>query len=132
MFVSYIPRIITVFSAVMMVAGCAVGPDFVQPAAPDVTRYTREPLASRTSSTDVKFGQSQHFVNGRDIPADWWRVFHSRALNTLVEKSLVANANLQSAFGGAASRQAKCLCPAVHRHYGLSGRPVGQGDRDRA
>jgi NodT family efflux transporter outer membrane factor (OMF) lipoprotein len=105
MFVAYIPSVITMLMTVVLLAGCAVGPDFVQPAAPDVTRYTREPLASRTSSTDIKFGQSQHFVNGRDIPADWWRVFHSRALNTLVEKSLVANPNLQSTL--AALRAAK-------------------------
>ena len=105
MFFAYIPGVITVFFAVMMLGGCAVGPDFVQPAAPDVSGYTREPLASRTSSTDVNFGQSQRFVNGRDIPADWWRVFHSRALDALVEKSLVANPNLQSAM--AALRAAK-------------------------
>ena len=105
MFIAYIPWLITVLMTVGLLAGCAVGPDFVQPAAPDVTRYTREPLASRTSSTDVKFGQAQHFVAGRDIPADWWRVFHSRALNSLVEKSLAANPTLQSAM--AALRAAK-------------------------
>jgi outer membrane protein TolC len=32
------------------------------------------------------------------FPADWWRVFHSRSLNTLVDKSLVANPTLQSAI----------------------------------
>ena len=58
--------------AAMLLSSCAVGPDFVQPSAPDLDRYTREPLASRTSATDVKFGQSQHFANGRDIPAKWW------------------------------------------------------------
>jgi outer membrane protein TolC len=105
MFGAYIPCVITMLMTVVLLAGCAVGPDFVQPAAPDVSRYTKEPLASRTSSTDVKFGQSQHFVNGRDIPADWWRVFHARALNTLVDKSLVANPTLQSAI--AALRAAK-------------------------
>jgi NodT family efflux transporter outer membrane factor (OMF) lipoprotein len=98
MFVAYIPSAIAVLVAVTMLSGCAVGPDFKQPTAPEVGRYTREPLASRTSSTDIKFGQSQHFVDGRDIPADWWRVFHSRALNALVGKSLVANPNLQSAM----------------------------------
>jgi NodT family efflux transporter outer membrane factor (OMF) lipoprotein len=98
MFGVYIPWVITMLMTVVLLAGCAVGPDFVQPAAPDVSRYTREPLASRTSSTDVKFGQSQHFVAGRNIPADWWRVFHSRALDALVEKSLVANPTLQSAM----------------------------------
>jgi NodT family efflux transporter outer membrane factor (OMF) lipoprotein len=91
--------------AAMLLSSCAVGPDFVQPSAPDVDRYTREPLASRTSSTDAKFGQSQHFVNGRDIPAEWWQVFHSPRLNALIQQSLVANPNLQSTL--AALRVAK-------------------------
>jgi NodT family efflux transporter outer membrane factor (OMF) lipoprotein len=104
MCVAYIPRVIPIMTMALL-AGCAVGPDFVQPAAPDVTRYTHESPATRTSSTDIKFGQSQRFVNGRDIPADWWRVFRSRALNTLVEKSLAANPNLQSTI--AALRAAK-------------------------
>jgi NodT family efflux transporter outer membrane factor (OMF) lipoprotein len=98
MFVAYIRWTITAVVAVVPLAGCAVGPDFERPSVPEVSRYTREPLASRTSSTDIKFGQSQHFVNGRDIPADWWRVFHSRALDALVAKSLAANPNLQSAI----------------------------------
>jgi len=105
MFVASVPSAIAALVTVVVLAGCAVGPDFEHPAGPDVSRYTREPLASRTSSTDVKFGQSQHFVNGHDIPADWWRVFHSRPLNALVEKSLVANPNLQSTL--AALRAAK-------------------------
>src|SRR5260370_34184453 len=95
----------SLLSPVMLLSGGAVPPDSAPPAAPDVGRYTREPLASRTSSTDVKFGQSQHFVNGRDIPADWWRVFHSRALNALVEKSLAANPTFQTTM--AALRAAK-------------------------
>jgi NodT family efflux transporter outer membrane factor (OMF) lipoprotein len=96
---------VAAFLAAMLLSGCAVGPDFVQPSAPDVDRYTREPLASRTSATDSKFGQSQHFVNGRDIPAEWWQVFHSPQLNALVQKALVANPNLQSTL--AALRAAK-------------------------
>jgi NodT family efflux transporter outer membrane factor (OMF) lipoprotein len=109
---AYVRSAIAVPVAAMVVSGCAVGPNFITPAAPEVTRYTKEPMETRTSSTDIspavsngRFGQSQHFVAGRDIPADWWRVFHSRALNALVEKSLVANPNLQSAI--AALRAAK-------------------------
>jgi len=97
----------------MLLSSCAVGPDFVQPSAPDVDRYTREPLASRTSSTDAKFGQSQHFVNGRDIPAEWWQLFHSPQLNALIQKALVANPNLQSTL--AALRAAK---ESVYAQYG--------------
>jgi NodT family efflux transporter outer membrane factor (OMF) lipoprotein len=99
--------------AAMLLSSCAVGPDFVQPSAPDVDRYTREPLASRTSSTDAKFGQSQHFVNGRDIPAEWWQLFHSPQLNALIQKALVANPNLQSTL--AALRAAK---ESVYAQYG--------------
>src|SRR5258707_702159 len=31
-------------------AGCAVGPDFERPAAPDVEGYTKDPLAAKTAS----------------------------------------------------------------------------------
>jgi hypothetical protein len=57
-------------AAAMLLTSCAVGPDFVHPAAPEVTRYTREPLAAQTSSTDVADGQRQRFVESRDIPKD--------------------------------------------------------------
>jgi len=105
MFVAYFRSAIAVLMAATVVSGCAVGPDFEHPSAPEVGRYTREPLAPRTSSTDIKFGQSQQFVNGRDIPAEWWRLFHSPGLNALVKKALDANPNLQATM--AALRAAK-------------------------
>jgi outer membrane protein TolC len=95
--------------------GCAVGPDFLHPAAPEVGRYTREPTVLRTVSADTKFGRSQRLVNGRDIPADWWRLFHSPALNSLVEKSVVANPNLQATI--AALRAAKETVAAQQGKY---------------
>src|ERR1700732_2822394 len=86
----------TALAAVMLLASCAVGPDFVHPAAPEITRYTREPLAPHTSSTDVAAGQSQRFIAGRDIPKEWWAMFKSPALDALIERSLANNPNLQS------------------------------------
>src|SRR5580700_284977 len=85
-------------AAVTLLTGCAVGPDFLHPAAPEITRYSREPLASQTSGTDVADGQRQHFIDGRDIPQEWWSVFKSPALNALIERSLANNPNLQSAI----------------------------------
>jgi len=91
----------------MLLAGCAVGPDFVHPAAPEINRYTREPLAPRTSSADVAAGQSQRFIADRDIPKEWWAVFKSPALNALIERSLANNPNLQSTLATLrAARQA--------------------------
>ena len=81
-----------------LLASCAVGPDFVHPAAPEITRYTIEPLAPRTSSTDTPKGQTQRFETGRDIPQEWWVLFKSPALNALIERSLKNNPTLQSAI----------------------------------
>src|SRR5580698_1976524 len=88
----------TALAAVMLLASCAVGPDFVHPAAPEITRYTREPLVPQTSGADVAAGQRQRFIEGRDIPKEWWAVFKSPALNALIERSLANNPNLQSAM----------------------------------
>ena len=71
----------TALAAAVLLASCAVGPDFLHPAAPDVSGYTKEPLAPRTSSTDAPTGRSQRFVQGRDIAQEWWRMFKSPALN---------------------------------------------------
>jgi NodT family efflux transporter outer membrane factor (OMF) lipoprotein len=81
-----------------LLPGCAVGPDFQPPLPPDSDRYTREPLPARTASTDAALGAAQHFDTRRDIPGDWWMLFRSRGLNALVEESLGANPNLQSAL----------------------------------
>jgi NodT family efflux transporter outer membrane factor (OMF) lipoprotein len=88
--------IVALFGAATLVSSCAVGPDFAHPAPPEDSRYTKEPLAPTTSSTDVRHGQTQHFINGRDIPGDWWALFRSPALNALVRQSLDGNPNLQA------------------------------------
>jgi NodT family efflux transporter outer membrane factor (OMF) lipoprotein len=102
--VKYRSAVAASFAAVLL-SSCAVGPDFVQASAPDVDRYTKEPLAPHTSSADVRLGQSQHFVSGQNIPAEWWLIFRSPQLNSLVRKALDANPNLQSTL--AALRLAK-------------------------
>ena len=88
----------TALAAALGLASCAVGPDFLHPAAPEITRYTKEPLAPRTSSTDTQTGQPQHFLQGRDIPQEWWRLFRSPALTALVQRALSNNPTLQSAI----------------------------------
>jgi NodT family efflux transporter outer membrane factor (OMF) lipoprotein len=87
----------TALAALVLLASCAVGPDFVHPAAPEITRYTREPIAA-TSAADVADGARQRFVLDRDIPQQWWALYRSPALNALIERSLANNPNLQSAL----------------------------------
>jgi NodT family efflux transporter outer membrane factor (OMF) lipoprotein len=88
----------TAVAAAMLLAGCAVGPDFLHPAAPDIARYTREPLPATTASTDAETGRAQRFVRDREIPQQWWRLFKSPALNALIERALNNNPTLQSAM----------------------------------
>src|SRR5689334_8414410 len=57
--------------------GCAVGPDFERPAAPDVEGYTPEPMLQQTTSAGVTGGEAQRLVQELDIPGQWWTLFHS-------------------------------------------------------
>jgi NodT family efflux transporter outer membrane factor (OMF) lipoprotein len=77
--------------------GCAVGPDFERPAAPDVEGYSREPLAAKTSSAEITGGEEQRSVKDMDIPGQWWTLFHSKALNALIEQALKNNPTLPAA-----------------------------------
>ncbi len=83
--------------ASLLIAGCAVGPDFKKPAAPGVSDYAAHPPATTTSTANVAGGEAQRFARGADIPADWWTLFHSSALNALIEQSLSSNPDLEAA-----------------------------------
>jgi NodT family efflux transporter outer membrane factor (OMF) lipoprotein len=84
-------------AAVALVSGCAVGPNFLRPAAPAVDRYGRPSLTAKTASADVAGGEAQRFVTGQDLPHDWWTLFQSPPLNALVERALRANPTLVAA-----------------------------------
>ncbi|MBS0297087.1 MAG: efflux transporter outer membrane subunit [Proteobacteria bacterium] len=81
----------------LMAAGCAVGPDFKRPAAPDVAGYVPAPVTATVATPGVVGGQAQRFVEGAEIPADWWTLFHSRQLNDLIEQALANNHDLKAA-----------------------------------
>ena len=83
--------------ASLLLTGCAVGPNFKQPAAPTVAGYTAHPLTTTASTPGVIAGDAQHFSSDTDIPGDWWTLFHSRPLNALIEQSLSHNEDLKVA-----------------------------------
>ena len=81
----------------LAIAGCAVGPDFNRPAAPDGADYTVQPLSTTVATDSVAAGEAQRFAKGSDISADWWTLFHSTPLNELIELSLTNNHDLKAA-----------------------------------
>ena len=65
-------------------AGCAVGPDFKQPAAPTTSRITNQPLPAETVSAGTNGGGQRAFApQGATVPADWWTLFSSPVLGGL-------------------------------------------------
>jgi NodT family efflux transporter outer membrane factor (OMF) lipoprotein len=74
-------------------AGCAVGPDFEIPNAPNVGGLRPQRLRMPGAAA----GETQRYVGDLDIPGDWWALFHSRPLNDLIERALRDNNDLQAA-----------------------------------
>jgi NodT family efflux transporter outer membrane factor (OMF) lipoprotein len=72
--------------------GCAVGPDFISPPAPDVDRYTPEKI-ERAGGKDPAVA----FSAGSEVPQRWWETFKSRKLNRLVEAAVDQNPSIQAA-----------------------------------
>ena len=86
---------VAILSAVL--AGCTVGPDYRAPPAPEATRFTEKPMPGRTASAATAGGGAQNLGTGRDIPGDWWQVFHSPQITALVTQALKANPDIAAA-----------------------------------
>jgi NodT family efflux transporter outer membrane factor (OMF) lipoprotein len=81
----------------LLAAGCAVGPNFKPPRPPQVSRYTRKAPTSTVGTPGNEAGGAQRFEMGANIPADWWRLFHSPALDALIAAALKNNPDLAAA-----------------------------------
>ena len=98
-----------------ILAGCAVGPDFHRPPLPAVGSYTSEHLTATVSAAHVHGGEEQKFVTGRDLPHEWWKLFKSPHLNSLIEQSIKQNPSIDAAK--AALRQARENVAAQKGYY---------------
>jgi NodT family efflux transporter outer membrane factor (OMF) lipoprotein len=74
--------------------GCAAGPDFQRPAAPDATRYTSTSMADRTASASTRFGEAQRLVEGLPIETQWWRGLGSSELDGLINEAFQVSPTL--------------------------------------
>ena len=79
------------------IAGCAVGPDYRRPAPPAVASYTAEALPVGTATAPGVGGAEQRFVSGGEIPARWWELFQSQALDRWIGEGLANSPTLVAA-----------------------------------
>jgi NodT family efflux transporter outer membrane factor (OMF) lipoprotein len=113
-----------------LLAGCAVGPDFRTPDAPQVGTF----LSDR--ATDLPRGdtvQGRTILRGAEVPATWWELFKSPELNQLVRDSIAHNPDLEAAEAAVrvayanAMAQRGALFPSVDANLdGNRQRPAGQ------
>jgi NodT family efflux transporter outer membrane factor (OMF) lipoprotein len=106
-----------------------VGPDFQLPAPPVIAAFTAERLPSAGSAG----GKSYRIEITNSLPADWWALFHSPALNTLISRGLRDNPNVEAAQAALRVAQANVyaevgqLFPLATGNYTVTGGKVATG-----
>lgn len=83
-------RIPSMFSLSVLLAACAVGPVFNIPDSSQTPSYSSE------LSTQQPLEQL-NLVPNKDIPAQWWKLFESEALNALIQQALDNNPGFEAA-----------------------------------
>jgi NodT family efflux transporter outer membrane factor (OMF) lipoprotein len=112
-----------------MTFGCAVGPRWHSAQAPAGAGYSPAALPEVSGSAQIHGGEVQHLVAGRDIPFEWWELFQSAALNSLIEKAFKANPTITAAQ--AALAQAQELVRAQRGFYFPTVAAVQQAERHK-
>jgi len=79
-------------SALLMLAGCAVGPDYQAPADPAQKGYDLAELPAQE-----KAGIAGPTLISGPVPADWWKLLGNPALDRTEEQALADNATLSAA-----------------------------------
>ena len=86
--------VVLAFGSAAVLAGCKVGPDFERPAAPPVERFTADRLQIESGATPIV---DQQIALGAQLSQDWWKLFQSEALDTVVKRALEGNRTLVAA-----------------------------------
>lgn len=78
--------------------GCALGPHYEPPTAPEVARYTSAPLPQQLDAGGAgPAGGVQRFDSGAVVDARWWRQFGSTELDGLVDTALAHDNDIAAA-----------------------------------
>ncbi len=107
----------------VLLGSCEAGPDFKIPVPPEIGNFTADRLPASNSAG----GKTQRFAVGRDLPADYWTLFHSGALNNLVSRALRDNPNIDAARAAIRVAQANVYAEVGQMFPLASGNYSGTG-----
>jgi NodT family efflux transporter outer membrane factor (OMF) lipoprotein len=79
----------------LLVAGCTVGPTYMEPPDPQQTRYVGPSSGSPDRAATPKYASA--VALGKTPPDDWWTLLGSEQLDRLVKLALMNNQSLASA-----------------------------------
>ena len=79
-------------ATLLVLAGCAVGPDYQRPAAATPAAYKEAALPASEAGSWKTAEPAEQALRG-----EWWKLFGDEGLNQLQEEALRANQNLQAA-----------------------------------
>src|SRR5262249_14211635 len=105
------------------------------PPGPDVSGYTPRPLPHQTAAAKDPLGAPQRFAIGRDLPGEWWRLFGSPRLTSLVERALDNNPDLAAAQSALRVAQANVAAaqgafrPSVDASFSASRQETGAASK---
>jgi NodT family efflux transporter outer membrane factor (OMF) lipoprotein len=122
-------------AAASLLAGCATGPRYSPPAAPDVTSYTGPATTGPATVSDdgsrtVSDGK-QSVVMGSAPREDWWRELNSPQLDEVVTLALRNNLSLESARATLAAAQERAKASRGARNIQVDvGADVGRKKYD--
>ncbi len=123
----YTRQIYIAFFVALMLSACAVGPNYKAPAAPQTAGFVPPgSLPAATAAAPLPGGEAQRFIDGLDIPGQWWTLFKSPELNALIERGIANSPTLEAAQ--AALRQANESTAAQRGSFfpSVSGQYQGQ------
>jgi len=108
-----------------VIAGCKVGPNFKRPDPPAAERYTQQKLQVESSNLD------QQIALGGILDREWWHLFQSEAIDTVVQRALEGNRTLVAAnatlaqANEMAQAQAGSLYPQLNMTAGVGRQKYG-------
>jgi hypothetical protein len=113
-----------------LLGGCAVGPDFRAPVLPQEAGYRADAVPTASASADTPTGDAQRFLQGEDVPAQWWTSFANDEINRRVEQALANSPTVASAQAALRQRRkrrcraAACFLRSTH-HSEPTGKESG-------
>ncbi|WP_454782993.1 efflux transporter outer membrane subunit [Legionella sp. WA2022007384] len=103
---------IYLFLCTIILTSCKVGPNFHAPDAPKTTQYNNGPANTKTVGAHSRAGQPQQFNFKKNISRSWWELFHSKELNSFIEKGLQNNPSIAMSKANLRKAQANLLAEA--------------------